>query len=61
MNGTELRQRLAEISAAHVGGYSRLIAADERATVGAFDANLPALKLRREMEQPPGERLRCAV
>jgi len=34
----EIRQRLAAILAADVAGYSRLMAADERATVAALDA-----------------------
>ena len=34
----ELKQRLAAILAADVSGYSRLMAADERATVAALDA-----------------------
>ena len=38
MSGIELRQRLAAILAADVAGYSRLMAADERATVAALDA-----------------------
>ena len=38
MSGTELKQRLAAILAADVTGYSRLMAADERATVAALDA-----------------------
>ncbi len=38
MSGTVLRQRLAAILAADVAGYSRLMAADERATVAALDA-----------------------
>ena len=38
MSGTDLRQRLAAILAADVAGYSRLMAADERGTVGALDA-----------------------
>ena len=38
MSGTELKQRLAAILAADVAGYSRLMAADERATVAALDA-----------------------
>ena len=37
MSGAELRQRLAAILAADVSGYSRLMAADERATVAALD------------------------
>lgn len=38
MTGTELKQRLAAILAADVVGYSRLMAADERATVTSLDA-----------------------
>jgi adenylate cyclase len=38
MNDTELKQRLAGIMVADVAGYSRLMAADERATVAALDA-----------------------
>ena len=38
MSSTELKQRLAAILAADVAGYSRLMAADERATVAALDA-----------------------
>ena len=38
MSGTEFKQRLAMILAADVAGYSRLMAADERATVTALDA-----------------------
>ncbi len=38
MSGTELKQRLAAILAADVAGYSRLMGADERATVAALDA-----------------------
>jgi adenylate cyclase len=38
MTGTELRQRLAAILAADVAEYSRLMAADEAATVAALDA-----------------------
>ena len=38
MSGDELRQRLAAILAADVAGYSRLMAADERATVAALDS-----------------------
>ena len=36
MSSAELRQRLAAILAADVTGYSRLMAADERATVAAL-------------------------
>jgi len=39
VSGTELKQRLAAILAADVAGYSRLMAADERATVAALDAS----------------------
>ena len=38
MSGSDLKQRLAAILAADVAGYSRLMAADERATVAALDA-----------------------
>ena len=38
MSGSDLKQRLAAILAADVAGYSRLMAADERATVSALDA-----------------------
>lgn len=37
MNSADLRQRLAAILAADVHGYSRLMAADDRATVAALD------------------------
>ena len=38
VSGTQFKQRLAAILAADVAGYSRLMAADERATVAALDA-----------------------
>jgi adenylate cyclase len=38
VSGAELRQRLAAILAADAAGYSRLMGADERATVTALDA-----------------------
>ena len=38
MSGSEIRQHLAAILAADATGYSRLMAADERATVAALDA-----------------------
>ncbi len=44
MSGTELKQRLAAILAADVTGYSRLMAADERATVAALDAGRSVFK-----------------
>jgi adenylate cyclase len=44
MGGSDLKQRLAAILAADVAGYSRLMAADERATVVALDAARGAFK-----------------
>jgi len=38
VSGSDLKQRLAAILAADVSGYSRLMAADDRATVSALDA-----------------------
>jgi len=38
VSGSDLRQRLAAILVADVAGYSRLMAADERATVATLDA-----------------------
>ena len=38
VSDADLKQRLAAILAADVSGYSRLMAADDRATVGALDA-----------------------
>ena len=38
MSSTGLKQRLAAILAADVAGYSRLMAADDHATVAALDA-----------------------
>jgi adenylate cyclase len=38
VSGSDLKQRLAAILAADVAGYSRLMAADERATVASLDA-----------------------
>ena len=38
MSGSDLKQRLAAILAADAAGYSRLMAADDRATVSALDA-----------------------
>jgi class 3 adenylate cyclase len=40
----DLRQRLAAILAADAAGYSRLMSADERATVAALDAARGVLK-----------------
>src|SRR5262245_27895710 len=38
LSSADLKQRLAAILAADVAGYSRLMAADERATVRSLDA-----------------------
>ncbi len=51
MSGTELKQRLAAILAADVSGYSRLMAADERATVAALDAARKVFKSHIESSQ----------
>lgn len=51
MSGADLRQRLAAILAADVAGYSRLMAADERATVAALDAARSVFKSRIEANQ----------
>ena len=51
MSGTELKQRLAAILAADVAGYSRLMAADERATVAALDAARAIFRTRIESNQ----------
>lgn len=51
MTGTELRQRLAAILAADVAGYSRLMAADERATVAALDAARAVFRTQIESNQ----------
>ena len=40
-----MKQRLAAIFAADVAGYSRLMAADERATVAALDADRKSTRL----------------
>ena len=52
MSGTELKQRLAAILAADVTGYSRLMGADERATVAALDA--ARLVFRTQIESSQG-------
>lgn len=51
MSGTELKQRLAAILAADVAGYSRLMAADERATVAALDAARAVFRAQIESSQ----------
>ena len=51
MSGTELKQRLAAILAADAAGYSRLMAADERATVAALDAARAVFRGQIEMHQ----------
>jgi adenylate cyclase len=51
VTGTELKQRLAAILAADVAGYSRLMAADERATVAALDAARAVFRAQIESNQ----------
>ena len=51
MSGTNLRQRLMAILAADVAGYSRLMAADERATVAALDAARSVFRTQIESDQ----------
>ena len=51
MSGSELKQRLAAILAADVAGYSRLMAADERATVATLDAARSVFKPQIESNQ----------
>jgi adenylate cyclase len=51
VNGTELKQRLAAILAADVAGYSRLMAADERATVAALDSGRAVFRFQIESSQ----------
>jgi adenylate cyclase len=52
MSGKGLEQRLVAILAADVAGYSRLMAADERATVAALDAARAVF--RHQIESIPG-------
>ncbi len=51
MSTSDLRQRLAAILAADAAGYSRLMSADERATVAALDAARAAFKKQIESNQ----------
>ena len=51
MSSVELKQRLAAILAADVAGYSRLMAADERATVQSLDAARALFRARIEANQ----------
>ena len=51
MSDSGLRQRLAAILAADVAGYSRLMAADEHATVAALDAARGIFRLQVESNQ----------
>ena len=51
VSGSDLRQRLAAILAADVAGYSRLMAADERATVASLDAARSVFKAQIESNQ----------
>ena len=51
MSGAELKQRLAAMLAADVAGYSRLMSADERATVEALDAARSVFRAQIESNQ----------
>ena len=51
LSDTSIRQRLAAILAADVAGYSRLMAADERATVVALDAARKVFRTQIESNQ----------
>lgn len=51
MTGSKLRQRLAAILAADAVGYSRLMAADERATVTSLDAARAVFRVQIESNQ----------
>lgn len=51
MSGSELKQRLAAILAADVAGYSRLMAADERATIAALDSARAVFRTQIESNQ----------
>ena len=51
MSGSGLKQRLAAILAADVAGYSRLMAADERATVAALDGSRAVFRSQIEANQ----------
>ena len=51
MNEPEFKQRLEAILAADVAGYSRLMAADERATVAALDTARSVFRTQVESNQ----------
>lgn len=51
MSDSDLKQRLAAILAADVAGYSRLMAADDRATVTALDASRAVFRAQIETNQ----------
>ena len=51
MSESVLKQRLAAILAADIAGYSRLMAADERATVSALDAARKVFRAQIESSQ----------
>jgi len=51
VSGQELKQRLAAILAADVAGYSRMMAADDRATVTALDASRAVFRAQIESNQ----------
>ena len=55
MSDEALRQRLAAILAADAVGYSRLMAADERATVSALDAARAVFRREYEKEESTGD------
>ena len=51
MSRSDLKQRLAAILAADVTGYSRLMAADDRATITALDASRAVFRAQIEANQ----------
>jgi adenylate cyclase len=51
VSGSELKQRLVAILAADVAGYSRLMAADERATVASLDTSRAVFRSQIEANQ----------
>jgi len=53
VSGSDLKQRLAAILAADAAGYSRLMAADDRATVGALDAARSVFRSRIDSKGSP--------
>jgi len=51
VSSAELKQKLAAILAADVAGYSRMMAADDRATVTALDASRAVFRAQIEANQ----------